>query len=237
MRLLRSRVALDCLVVLTWVAVDERGFVPTTNENAVIFSTVLCDSVANATPIAPSPNDSDMCGGLPVNPSPRSFLPAIDSSNNFHRQTGQLRVTGSGEQQHTQCATSDSTVAHKRQGQNVQIVWGMPRVHVGEHHKGQQRTLKRMPSDVEFPGQVIEGLAMTPHRFSSPITRVQSSVPAYPPPGVNTDCESTSKLSCRRHQLIHYIQPKYVQLGTRGRPGPDQSHHRRGGVAQWFRSH
>lgn len=95
-------------------------------------------------------------------------------------------MTENGNQQHTKRVTSDRTTNSERQANNIKVVWGMSREHMGQRHQAQQQTLQPMPSGVEGPGQVVEGLSMTPRSFYSPLARVLSMAPRGPP-DINTD--------------------------------------------------
>ncbi|KAF1359307.1 hypothetical protein EJ07DRAFT_156209 [Lizonia empirigonia] len=180
--------------------VDYRGFVPSPNEDAVIFSTRRAGTVASDIAITHSLMKRVVLEDLQSDPPSilrQSLVKGSLTENaDFHSLLGQLGMTDHGAQRQAPIQTymqrqneaeAVRKVYEKRQARKMELTWGHSREELSKRYIGLQRTLLPIPSGVESLGQVLTGPPLIPlAEYHSPFAQHCGSAPRGPPPNVET---------------------------------------------------
>ena len=175
-------------------SVDEVGFVPSSDENVVIFSahqrsTVAGDSL-RTTAVDTSFEPEGLQTTSPYALEETSTPTAIYNEPDFHTLLGQLQMDKNSAQQQ---ANSVRGAEDPRQRLKAELTWRMSCEELKKRYTDQQRTLLPLPSGAEGPGLIVTGPPMTPPLGScSLFARALSAAPRGPPLGIDTSCKSSS---------------------------------------------
>lgn len=188
---------------LTMYKFNERGFVLSPDEDAIIFSTRRAGTVASDIAITHSLMNRVVFEDLQSDHSSILRQALVEGSltenAGFHPLPEQLGMTDQGAQRQASTqkymqrpseANAVRAVHEKRQAGKIELTWGLSRQELSKRYIGLQRTLLPMPSGLESPGQVLTGPPLMPlAEYHSSIVRHFTSAPRGPPQYVKTSCK------------------------------------------------